>query len=382
MFRALMLTLALAATAPAQRIVSPEWFHGFVTQLDSPQPGEKALACHVSPIKPSLNFGFRYQAGYTVSVPMSQFTGTGHGWAVFARIAPRSSTRQPVYLVSQLALPDVPKTKLEVSFGGGYQLGLGGYDVSWMMLDDSGRICRKTWRIDVHPGSGERQVKVAMPPDTVWEFGPRGRRSLSAAADGTRPFRLTIFLHAAPLSPRRTRLRPSDTMTLVSSVSSLMERLPASSVRLVVFNLEQQKELYRRGGFLLRDMPAVSQALNHVELGLVDLQVLGNKRGHVDLLANLVNRELESQPPIDLVVFLGPANRFSEGIPAAALAASAPGPPFFYFRIVPVARPDSEFGDTIHSAVSRRAGKTITIRTPGDFAKAIERLEKAVHAAL
>jgi hypothetical protein len=32
--------------------------------------------------------------------------------------------------------------------------------------------------------------------------------------------------------------------------------------------------------------------------------------------------------------------------------------------------------DTIKSAVSRMGGKTILIHTPGDFAKAIDRLEK------
>jgi hypothetical protein len=33
--------------------------------------------------------------------------------------------------------------------------------------------------------------------------------------------------------------------------------------------------------------------------------------------------------------------------------------------------------DTIKSAIARLGGKTILIHTPGEFAKAIERLEKA-----
>ncbi len=158
-----------------------------------------------------------------------------------------------------------------------------------------------------------------MPPDTVWEIGLRGSRTLPQATDDAAPLRLTIFLHTAPLFPRRTRMRPNDMVTLMSTVSSLLERVPARSVRLVLFNLDQQKELYRKDDFVLRDMAQVSQAMTGIELGLVDFQVLQNKRGHVDLLTELVNREMEAQPPSDVVLFLGPETRFFDRVPQASL---------------------------------------------------------------
>ena len=158
-----------------------------------------------------------------------------------------------------------------------------------------------------------------MPRDTVWEIGLRGRRVLPQETDDAAALRLTIFLHAAPLFPRRTRMRPNDMVTLMSTVSSLLERVPARSVRLVLFNLDQQKELYRKDDFLLQDMGQVSQAMTNIELGKVDFQVLQNKRGHVDLLADLVNREMQAQPSSDVVVFLGPAPRFLDRVPQASL---------------------------------------------------------------
>jgi hypothetical protein len=379
---ALILALAAGTMAPAQSIVNPNRLRGLVAQLEAGHAGEQALRCEVSTIKPSLNFSFRYQSGYMVTVPMNQYLGSGHGWTVLTRITPEGGARKPVYLISQTALPQVPKTNVQARVGGGYLLGEGAYDVRWMMLDDAGRVFRKSWRVDVHLSRADRQVKVAMPPDTVWEIGLRGSRTIPRGADDAAPRRLTIFLHTAPLIPRRTRLRPSDTMTLMSTVSSLLERVPARSVRLVLFNLDQQKELYRKEGFLLQDMAQVSQAMTSIELGMVDFQVLQNKRGHVDLLTALVNREIEAQPPSDVVLFLGPETRYFDSVPQASLE-KPPGhvPEFYYFQIVPFLRQAATLPDTIQSAMSRLGGKTVTIHTPGEFAKAIERLEKGGRGA-
>ncbi len=174
----LILALAAAVTAPAQSIVNPLRLRTAIAQLETPQPGEQALRCDVSPIKPSLNFSFRYQAGYTVAVPMNQYLGSGHGWSMLTRITPEGGERKPVYLLSRIPLPRVPKTNVESTVGGGYLLGLGAYSVHWMMIDDTGRVCRKNWRVDVRLSRAERSVKVAMPPDTVWEMSLRGSRTL------------------------------------------------------------------------------------------------------------------------------------------------------------------------------------------------------------
>jgi len=376
---ALILALAAAVTATAQSIVNPLRLRGAIAQLEMAQPGEQALRCDVSPIKPALNFSFRYQAGYTVSVPMNQYLGSGHGWSMLTRITPEGGERKPVYLLSRIPLPRVPKTNVESTVGGGYLLGLGAYNVRWMMIDDTGRVCRKNWRVDVRLSRAEHSVKVAMPPDTVWEMSLRGSRTLPRETDDAAPLRLTIFLHTAPLFPRRTRMRPGDMMTLMSTVSSLLERVPARSVRLVLFNLDQQKELFRKEDFQLHEMAQVSQAMTGIELGLVDFQVLQNRRGPVDLLADLVNRELHSQPQSDVVLFLGPSARFFDRVPQDVL--EKPGgrvPQFYYFQLIPfVHQQQAMLSDSIKSTTSRLGGKTIQIHSPGEFAKAIERLEKS-----
>lgn len=342
------------------------------------------LHCSVTPIHPQLNYGFRFQAGYTVAVPMEQFAGAGHRWRMIARITPEGGG--PVYLTSYFRLPTIPATKVQLHVGGVYLLGEGSYKVRFVFLDEAGRACRQDWRVEAHRNRGESKVRMAIAPGSVLDVSLRGAGvAAPAATDDARPIRLSILLHAAPAFPRGTRLRPNDVLMLLSSVSSLLEHVPATSVRLVAFNLDQQRELYRKESFQLADLPALGGVMMRTELGLVDVKVLANRRGHVETIAGLVQGELAAQPAPDAVVFLGPVSRYSDKPPALELPAEHPR--FLFFRLAPFARigmgrgniaylPDASLPDSIGYAVSRMGGKTITIRSPGDLAKAIGRLEE------
>jgi hypothetical protein len=373
---ATLVALTACLPAAAQVIVNPSRLRMGTAIFDA-QPGEAILHCDVTPLRPGLDYGFRFQAGYRVSAQAGQFTGTGHGWTVLMRITPRAGEQKPVYLLSRQRLPEVPKTNATLQFFGGYLLGEGAYDVSWAMVDDRSRVCRKTWHVDVHRSRSERLVKVAMPRDTVWDVSLRGTRVLPREVDDAAPLRLTILLNAAPMFPRRMRLRPGDVANLISAVSSLLERVPTRQVRLVVFNLEQQKELYRSADFVLEKMPEVAQTMYGLELNTVDFQVLQNRRGHVELLADIVNQELAQEHPSDVVLFIGPMSRYLDRVPSNALEKTRPAAPrFLNFQMTPNVPMSSTLPDVVRSAVSKLGGKTEVIRSPGEFARAIARLEK------
>jgi hypothetical protein len=239
-------------------------------------------------------------------------------------------------------------------------------------------VCRKSWHLDVKRGRGERTVTVAIPPNSVWDYSLRGARLQQKSTDDASAIRLSILVNAAPLYQHRTRLRSGDVGTLLSAVTSLLEHVPTHGVRLVVFNLEQQKELYRNSEFTLARMPEVAAAMNAVELSTVDYQVLKNRRGHVDLVAGIVNREMEADPAPDVVLVIGPESRFWDRMPAELLHPRADAAPrFLNLQIIPVAMAATGLPDVIGSAVARLGGKTVTVHSPGDFAKAIARLEKA-----
>ena len=116
--RPLAIGLLLASACAAQVIVDPARVGSMVKALER-QADEKPLRCEVTTIKPALNFGFRFQAGYVVHVPMNQYSGPDHGWAMLTRVTPEGGGQQPVYLGSRVRLPPIPKTKVDIEVGGG-----------------------------------------------------------------------------------------------------------------------------------------------------------------------------------------------------------------------------------------------------------------------
>src|SRR5690242_15209402 len=54
------------------------------------RPDDQALNCSVAQIRPALNYGFRFQAGYVVRVPMNQYRGKGHRWTIMMRVTPEN----------------------------------------------------------------------------------------------------------------------------------------------------------------------------------------------------------------------------------------------------------------------------------------------------
>ena len=166
---------------------------------------------------------------------------------------------------------------------------------------------------------------------------------------------------------------------LLGTLSSLLDRVPVRSVRLVVFNLDQQKEVYRRDPFVPEALGQVARSIGELELGMVDYRVLRNRGGHLDLLADLVNAELTAKEPADVVLFLGPQARTTDQVPRAELERpQGPSPRFFYLQYKPfVVQPQqASLPDTINYAVNKLKGKTLVIRTPGDFARAIDQMER------
>jgi hypothetical protein len=375
MRRFAILMLLMASTVAAQSIVYPARLSPEMMDFDGAFH-EPPLKCEVTPVRPMLNFGFRFQAGYAVSVPMSQYLGKGHLWVVLARVTPEGGGKA-VYLGSRMRLPEIPRTKAQMEFGGGYLLGEGRYQVAWKMWDDTGRVCRKSWKVDARLNRGERKVKVALPPATVADLSLRGAPLTGRHEDDAPPIRLTVLMHASPVSPRRTRLGGRDRVMLLGTLSSLLDRLPVRSVKLVVFNLDQQKELYRQEDFEPQSLNSVAQSIDGVELGTVDYQVLQNPGGHLDLLADLIKGELTAQKPSDVVLFLGPMARFSDKLPSEDLERPAGATPrFYYLQYRSLFPQGATFPDVITRAVAKLKGKTLVIRSPGDFAKAIEQVER------
>jgi hypothetical protein len=365
--------LLICEVAHAQFLINPARVNQSAANFD-PRPDEVRMKCDVFPVRPSLNFSFRFQAGYRVQIPLASYAGSSHSFVQFMRITPAGGA--PSYLTIQMRLPKVPPTKAIGDYGGTYYLGEGKYHVDFEMLDETGHICRKSWNVETKRRSDEKSVKIAMPPGAVADLALRGapRR---IPKDDAAPFRLTVLLHAGPAMPRRTRLTPRDRSMLLGTLSAMLERVPARSVRLVAFNLDQQRELYRKEDFSLTNLSDVAQAIDEMQLGTVDVRVLQNKKGHADFTAQLLSKEMAEPNASDVIVILGPPSRFFDKAPKEVLtAAGEPGPRLVFLQQMPMLQMGAMLADTIGGAVSKLRGKTFTVRTPGEFAKAIAQVER------
>src|ERR1035438_6663920 len=82
-FRGLMQAgMGLALSAFGQSLVEPERIPA-VREFFARAASAPPLRCGINPVRPSLNFGFRFQAGYTAEIPFAQFHGSGHGLTAY-----------------------------------------------------------------------------------------------------------------------------------------------------------------------------------------------------------------------------------------------------------------------------------------------------------
>jgi hypothetical protein len=358
------------SVVPARR-VPKEWLEFRALE------GEGRIDCNLTQVKPRLNFSFRFQTGFVATFPGRQYVGRRHWIATFFRVTPAEKEREPVYFLSTTRLPDIPPNKVTLETGGGFVIGEGKYRVDWLMTDDSGRVCVKDWTLEAKLGRKERDVQPGMAPGTADEISLRKWTRGSKGADDAEGHRVTILMNAAPVLPRRVRLGAYDRVLLLSSLASLVERLRLRSVRLVVFSLDQQREVYRTEDFSAADFDKLATAVGRLELGTVDYDILKNRLGHQDLLAELISESLAQQSS-DAVLFVGPKPRQFDRMARSLLPDRKPGqPPFFYLQFRP-AYFGPNFPDVIMSAVKQMGGKTYDVFSPGDFAEAIRQISKTL----
>jgi hypothetical protein len=373
------------------------------------------LPCTIQPVKPTLNFGFRFQTGYIIRTALEPYRGGAHHWYIAFRVTREGAGEQPVFFVDSIDLPAPPQGDSVVENSGTFFVGEGRYDIKWSLLDDLGRVCRQQWTIDAHLSMAERSLKVSMPPGTVRDSSWQPPSGAQAA---TKLRHVTVLLNAAVPAIRQAKPAADEWQTLMSILSALLQRMPGTHVRLIVFNLDQQRELLRKDDFTAADLNLVAHLADDAQRWAIDHRVLSNPSGEWDLLSNLESEEIRATPLPDTVIFLGLPETISENM--------APGMPvpvrarrFFYLKYAPVKQMASPFPrdnpsqsgpnvslqdprslgrtgenidasysretlalsgdpdqpDPIEQAVRHLKGKTIAISSPAGFSKALATMD-------
>ncbi len=396
-----------AAAAFAQQITPIDRLPGGADTFDATQHQDR-LPCTVTFTKPRLNLGFRFETAYAARMPLDAYAGAEHKWRIAFRVTPRGG--QPVYFTDSFDLPGASDQAFDAIATGTFFTGEGDYDVQWSLWDDLGRVCRDSSRLEAHLTGHERNVKVEMPPNAIGDFAWQPESQETAAAK-TR--RMTILMNAALPRASHGQAVDNEWPALLTILSSLLERAPDASVRLVVFNLDQQRELFRKDGFTAKDVAGIAHEGDAAARWAVDKGVLQNANGGWELIGKLESAEVHAAPPPDMVVFLGLPVSNVEKMPDAMPQSGSPhAPRFLYLRygsprldpqpVAPLRRggrvrdasvssargdgmggliPASNRGpgypqlDPIEQAVRRMGGRTIAISSADTLSKAISEVE-------
>jgi len=366
----LFLALTSATVAHAQAPLPPELVAN-ANRLFDEYGKHSDLHCSITRFDPFLDFTFRYEAGFLISVKPAEFAPGGRFGALL-RATPEGGKTEifgeefeippiPAVMAKQLGPKELGKIELQMSLG--FALGDGHYAIDLLLMDKENHSCHAHWNLK----TAKHSVPLTIPANTV--------RAVDADAwDGklhSDGVRLTVLLHIAPLNPYSSRLRAWDRGFLLQSLASLLKQLPCQSVRIIAFNLDQQQELFRQDNFDGDGYAQLVKRLHKQEFGTVSYHAL--QRGSwQQWLERLANDQTSVKDPSDVVVFLGPNSRFLDKVPAEGRDDPNALPHFFYLEYFPWQGAD--FSDSIDSLTRGMHGTVYKIHSADQLGQAIQKM--------
>jgi hypothetical protein len=342
-----------------------------VNRLFDSKQTQNTLKCDVQTWSPALDFDFRYQAGLFLIAGMNQFR-FGDRVTAYLRVVPEGSA--PVFLWQSLKLPSpAPGSEAirpgdlkhqEITLGNAFNVGEGRYSVEFLFVSQGGGSCYKKWSWSVG-NHADKRVPQMMSPGSVT---PIVIDSWDGHLD-SKGVRLRVLLDAASMRQYSSQLYPWDRSLLLEALASVLKQVPARSVALTAFNLEQQREIFRQEQFDAAGFEKLSKALEGVGLATVPYEAL-RKGSAPKFLINLTREQVSVDHPAEAVVFLGPLSSVDQNILMQPFDDSG-SPRFFYFALH---RSGANFPDAIEHLTKNLHGSVFSISTPSELALAIRKM--------
>ena len=374
----LLAALTLATGARAQDLV-PRAEMATVNRLFEANPrADGSLKCDLHHLPPELDFAFRFDVRFLVNCGLAQFQ-PGTGVALYVRITPQEGKPLILRELHHLrpADPEIqakaaPFPKVAIQMSGNFTAGEGKYLVDLLVADDTRRTFLRHWPVQVARKNRERDVPLAIGPNTALPsmFVPWNGKSAGEKSG----LRLTVLLHAAPMNQHAATLYAWDRLFLLETLLSLVRQMPYTSLRLIAFNLDQRRELFRDENFNSKSLDRLSDSLREAEIHTVPVHAL-ESMAQPEFLAKLSQEELARPVPSDAVIFLGPSSRYDTKVSKQALKAlENDGGRFFYFEYFPSFMRGREFPDAIHLLTRDLHGTVFPIHSAPELATSIQRM--------
>jgi hypothetical protein len=335
------------------------------------QDVRKDLPCTVVPAKPVLGFDLRFHAGYDVSVPLKELSGSENQLTIMFRVIPENHKDEPYYFVQHIKVPSIPEdARGDANLQGIIDLGEGNFHVDWLMRDRGERVCSFYWDMEAFLPAKDKQMTLEIPPAVAQaaRFEQFNEEPPVERAQQGQPFNVKLLVNFAPQNAGSPALRPMDTQALISILRRISREPQFGKFSLVAFNMQEQRVLFRQDSADKIDFPALGKQIQSVKLGTVDMRKLGQKHADTEFLTELIQKEMRASDHPDALIFAGPKIMLDGAVPSEALKPFAEdlAYPVFYmnYSLYPQVQP---WRDSISRAVKIFKGTEFTITRPRDL---------------
>jgi hypothetical protein len=330
----------------------------------------KDLVCTVTPSKPFLGFDLKFHAGYDVSVPLKELSGSDNHLTMVFRVYPEHKPDEASYFSQRWNVPSIDDDAGGAAqLVGSFDIGEGKYHVDWLMRDRSERVCSHSWDTDAALPTKDKQIALDIPAGMIQ---PADAEPFKLEPPVDRPqsenLNVKVVVNFAPQDSLSATLQPIDTNALLSILRSIARDPHIGRFSIVAFNMQEQRVIYRQDSATQIDFPGLGTALRSLNLGTVDVKRLSQKHGDTEFLANFLTQEVvdpKEQP--DAVIIAGPKVATEGTLPQDAFrqAGDLKFPVFYMnYNLNPTANP---WRDAIGVAVKTLKGAEFTISKPRDL---------------
>src|SRR5579859_7871396 len=236
------------------------------------QDPRKDLPCGVSPIKPVLGFDMKFHAGYEISIPLKELSGSEDLLTTIFRVTP-DKKEESTYFSQRISVPSIePDAHGNAYLQGYFDLGEGNYHVDFLIRDRSERVCSFYWDTEASLPAKEKQLALVIAPNAIAaadqepfkEEPPVDRAPDTQQGDG--PLNVKVLVNFAPQNWHSATLQPLDMNALIAILRSIAREPRIGRFSIVAFNMQQQRVIYRQQASDQIDFPALGEALSSLKL--------------------------------------------------------------------------------------------------------------------
>lgn len=372
----------------AQDMLSPAEYTGVniplsdlaIFEADIPRDD---LRCKVERTETALGFDLNYHTGYQAEVPLAELLDGENLLSVLFRVYPVDQPKRKRYFIQRFRVPELnlgeedDPPKGNVILQGGVLAGTGKYRLEWLMRDRRERVCASSWEFEVIPDTSGL-LPVTLAPGLVRQAVAHPFKLPEQVdvpkADSDASLHVKVLVHFAPLNVQSAALQPVDLAALASILRSISQDERVGKVSLVVFNVREQRVLYRQDASSEVDYPAIGEAIDTLNQGTIRYNLLADKHSDTRFLTQLITSEIARDSDVDGVIFVGPKVMLEENPPKELLGeVGTVEYPLFYvnYNLNPRENP---FRDAIGHAVRFYRGQEFTVFRPQDLFTVVRKM--------